>query len=343
MSNPFEKDLVQDPFKEHEMNNIDSYLPPSIISVDINDPINAQPPTTYGGAVLTRTPYNGAEIHKEGKGFAEGTPQPPLSFTTAAVATPHPTNAQTSQAVKATSKFWTIEFYQQLFDITTQQVLIRISNTLVPITPPDFLMDRHWHYATGNNVGVNNPPSEVIPQEDLIIDGIVLSRNPDLYGPFWICTTLWMLLGMVSNIMARIAHFKYEKDPSKTWTYDFSVASVACMVIYLYCFALGAAVWMGMHWKNLPITLTDTLCLYGYSMFIFIIAALLCMIPINMVQWVVVMFCGMWSAVYILSNLWHMLKSALDQRSFLIFVGLMVFFHMVLSLSFKFYFMNYRY
>lgn len=77
-----------------------------------------------------------------------------------------------------------------------------------------------------------------------------------------------MTLGIVSNVMSKLAYNRKSSHSSK-WTYDFSVASIACTVMYLYCFVFGSAVWAVMKWKNLPASLVDTVCLYGYSLFIF--------------------------------------------------------------------------
>ncbi|GET90598.1 hypothetical protein, conserved [Leishmania tarentolae] len=247
------------------------------------------------------------------------------------------TAAAASQTT-TTSKFWTLPFYQQFFDINTRQLLLRLSNTLIPINPPDFLMDRNWHL--NESVGADGT-GQMAEETTLEEAGVVLSRKPDLYGPFWICTTLWMTLAVASNIMSRIS---YTKNNTTTipWKYDFSVASVAYAVIYLYCFVFGAVVWGIMQWKNLPATLTDTVCLYGYSMFIFELVAILCMIPSSTAQWAFVMLGGAWSTTYLLINMWHMWKTTLERNWF---IGLVIFvatFHMSLTLSFKFYFFNYK-
>ncbi|CAJ1031377.1 putative Yip1 domain containing protein [Leishmania utingensis] len=238
----------------------------------------------------------------------------------------------------ATSKFWTLPFYQHFFDINTRQLLLRLSNTLAPLNPPDFLMDRNWHFNESVGAdGVGGMAEEATLEEA----GVVLSRKPDLYGPFWICTTLWMTLAVVSNIMSRIAYTK-NNDKTNPWRYDFSVASVAYAVIYLYCFVFGAVVWGIMQWKNLPATLADTVCLYGYSMFIFELVAILCMIPSSTAQWCFVMVGGAWSTAYLLINMWHMWKTTLERNWFIGLVVLVAGFHMGLTLSFKFYFFNYK-
>lgn len=248
--------------------------------------------------------------------------------------TPAAANAQPpEQEAKATSRFWRTEFYQQFFDVNTRQVLLRLSNVLVPLNPPDFLLDRNWHLnAEISPAGAEDPALEEA--------GVRLSRSPDLYGPFWVCTTLWMLVGIVSNIMSRISFGR--SGSTGTWKYDFSVASVACIVMYLYCFVFGAIVWGIMRWKGLPATLTDTVCLYGYSMFIFVLVAFLCVIPVNWLQWIVVLVGGLWSTAYLLINFWHMWKSALERKWFLGIVGLVAGFHILLTLSFKFYFFKYK-
>lgn len=242
----------------------------------------------------------------------------------------------------ATSSFWKIEFYQQFFDIDTKQVLLRMSNTLVPMNPPDFLMDRNWHGNSGG--GILATRDETVFEEA----GIVLNRRPDLYGPFWITTTLWITLAIVSNIMNKIAFERSQdsivngtKAPAADWMYDFKMASVACVTMYSYCFGMGAIVWGLMKWKSLPVSYLDALCLYGYSMFIFLLVAILCMIPVTMLQWLFVIVGGAWSSLYLLINFWTVWKVALERGWFIGVVALVLIAHMGITMSFKFYFMNY--
>ncbi|EPY31212.1 hypothetical protein STCU_03567 [Strigomonas culicis] len=148
-------------------------------------------------------------------------------------------------------------------------------------------------------------------------------------------------MGVVSNIMSRIAYTK-ANDTTTAWTYDFKAALIACVVIYLYCFVFGAAVWGLMKWKHLPATLVDTICLYGYSMFIFELIAVLCMVPVSALQWIFVLFGGLWSLAYLLLNFWHMWRASLEPNWFFGIVGLVSVCHILLTLSFKFYFFHYK-
>ncbi|KAK7200614.1 Yip1 domain containing protein [Novymonas esmeraldas] len=350
MANPYENGGAADPFREQT-------YPPAGAAVP---PTGSPPPASgYGAAV---SPYGAASYADPAKPPSTAGPAaPPLHFYSgtgggatpppAALAPPSPTTGPAAAAAAAagtgddaaaapgeTSKFWTLPFYQQFFDINTRQVLLRLSNTLVPLNPPDFLMDRNWHLnesMDADGAGVHADESTTLEEA-----GVVLSRKADLYGPFWICTTLWMTLAVVSNVMSKIAYTKAQT--TTPWKYDFSVATVAYAVIYLYCFLFGAVVWGIMQWKNLPATLTDTVCLYGYSMFIFELVAILCMIPYSAAQWVFVMVGGAWSTAYLLINMWHMWKTTLERNWFIGIVAFVSVFHMGLTVSFKLYFFNYK-
>ncbi|AAZ11717.1 hypothetical protein, conserved [Trypanosoma brucei brucei TREU927] len=228
-------------------------------------------------------------------------------------------------------KIWTIEFYQQFFDVTTEVVLNRMRDSLIPTMTPDYMKNHTWVAGTGSLA-------------DVATDGQDTANTvkPDLYGPFWICTTLWMLLGIVSNIMSRI---EYGRNPNhdKKWTYDFTMASIASLVIYLYCFGFSCILWGVMRFKSLPLSLTDTLCLYGYSMFVFIPITILCAIPISFVQWFLVLMGGGLSTAYLLTNFGKLWKAMLPAQWHLGLSGLVAVLHLLITLSFKFYFLNYSF
>lgn len=330
MANPYESDGYSDPFRERV-----ALPPPSPSETAANGPSDS----IHGQRVANRDDAQMDTSSPHKPGFVTGTA--PIS--PASGAEP-PAADEAAASPKRTSKFWTLEFYQQFFDVSTQQVLIRMSNTLVLVNPPDFLLGRDWHYNRGSAEEEGVTPAAAAAaeaqQDHFILGDVTLSRKPDLYGPIWICTTLWMLLGIVSNIMSKIAATKAEEAH---WQYDFSVASVACIVMYLYCFVFGAAVWALMLWKNLPVSLVDTVSLYGYSMFPFILTALLCMVPVGALQWVFCLVGGLWSTAYLLLNHWHMWKVSLEPNWFIGIAALIGLCQMGLTLSFKLYFLRYTY
>lgn len=315
---------------------------------------SANPPQPGGappGASVESQFYNPTGTTYQTSSAYTPPPAAPVPGTSTAPAGAVPAPAATQSAAIdpnarsfATSKFWTMEFYQQFFDVDTNQVLLRMSNTLIPLNPPDFLMDRNWHGGAGGAFGVLSETDPNVFQEA----GVVLNRNPDFYGPFWITTTLWMALAVVSNIMDKISFERQQETvvngttaPAVAWSYNFKMASVACITMYSYCFGMGGIVWGLMKWKALPVTYMDAICLYGYSMFIFLLVAILCMIPVSALQWLFVLVGGAWSSLYLVINLWHLWKIGLERAWFIAVVAIVLCAHMGITMSFKFYFMNY--
>lgn len=76
-----------------------------------------------------------------------------------------------------------MRYYQPLFDVDTIQVLNRVKGSLLPRPRGAFF--------------------------DLI------SANPDLWGPFWISTTLIFAMAITGNLASYYAY----KGPQGGWTY----------------------------------------------------------------------------------------------------------------------------
>ncbi|CAD5125253.1 DgyrCDS13495 [Dimorphilus gyrociliatus] len=89
-----------------------------------------------------------------------------------------------SQTKKQPS-FWTFEYYQQYFDVESWQVLNRILGSMLP------------------NVRKNYLQHHIRPV-------------PDLYGPFWICTTLVFTTAIAGNMANYIQQYGNHE-----WKYDF--------------------------------------------------------------------------------------------------------------------------
>jgi hypothetical protein len=150
--------------------------------------------------------------------------------------------------------FWTFDFYQQFFNVDTNDVLLRIVKTIVP-WKPDFISS--------------------------------IKVNPDLWGPFWISTALLIVLSISSNLGDFFNWYRAFKElaqqlpppngsgsspwvPEKTlvqWTNDFSTITIAAFVIYSYVFLLPIVLWVFMKWKNIAVSLIQVISLYGYGIF----------------------------------------------------------------------------
>ncbi len=66
--------------------------------------------------------------------------------------------------------FLSVDFYRRFFDVDTDEVGARILGAVVPVRGRSFLQD-------------------------------VTKRRPDLYGPFWICTTLVVSVAVTGNMV----------------------------------------------------------------------------------------------------------------------------------------------
>ena len=107
----------------------------------------------------------------------------------------------------AAASFWSITYYQPLFDVDTLQVLNRIKGSLLPRPKGAFFE--------------------------------LIGANPDLYGPFWISTTLVFSMAMTGNLASYFATID-----KGLWTYNFNQLTLAGSVIYAYATLLPLLVWV---------------------------------------------------------------------------------------------------
>lgn len=92
---------------------------------------------------------------------------------------------------------------------------------------------------------------------------------PDAYGPFWLSTTLVFCLASCSNV----ASFMDYAGDAGDWSYDFSRLASALTLVEVFLVGLPLIVWGTGKYFNIPVSLLFLVCLYGYSMLMFIPAA----------------------------------------------------------------------
>ena len=100
-----------------------------------------------------------------------------------------------------------IEYYQQYFDVDTEQVLSRIKASMWPL------------------------------QDDFLHR---IKNRADLYGPLWISTTLIFVLAMAGNI---VEWQTINEENRPNWRYDFSKVSFAATTIYTYVTLMPFIIW----------------------------------------------------------------------------------------------------
>lgn len=170
---------------------------------------------------------------------------------------------------KATSCF-TIQSYQKYFDVDTIDVKDRILGALT-----------HFNVEAG-------------------FRDTILERNgsgPDLYGPFWVATTLVFLVAVSSNLGMYL-----HSDSASDFEYDVTHIGKAMGIIYSFIFLQPTILYFTLSFLSISIPFIDLVCLYGYSLVPFLPASLLCAIPSNALIWLVLVGATFLSLILILRN-----------------------------------------
>ena len=94
----------------------------------------------------------------------------------------------------------------------------------------------------------------------------LIATGPDAYGPFWLSTTLIFCLACCSNVAS---YLDFVGDVS-TWSYDFSRLAAAYTLVVVFLLGLPLLLWSVGKYVSVPMSLSFLICLYGYSMSIFI-------------------------------------------------------------------------
>ncbi|XP_006898911.1 PREDICTED: protein YIPF2 [Elephantulus edwardii] len=205
--------------------------------------------------------------------------------------------------------FWTFSYYQSFFDVDTSQVLDRIKGSLLPWPGHNFVRHR-------------------------------LRNRPDLYGPFWICATLAFVLAITGNLTLVLAQ---RRDPSIHYSPQFHKVTVASVTIYCYAGLVPLALWGFLQWRRGvrermgPYSFLETVCVYGYSLSVFIPTVVLWLIPVPWLQWLFGVLALALSAAGLVFTLWPVVRE--DTRpAAAALLSTVVLLHALLALGCKLYF-----
>ncbi|KAF7805123.1 protein YIPF1-like protein [Senna tora] len=182
------------------------------------------------------------------------------------------------------SRTFTIAAYKPYFDVDTSDVLERIKDSFFPFR------------------GTFNEKT---------------ASNPDLYGPFWICTTLIFVAASIGTFVTYVAHkLKHEE-----WNYDINLVTWSSGLFYGYVTIVPLCLYVILKYFSAPSGLVQLFCLYGYSLFVFIPALCLSVVPLEIFRWMIAGVAGFMSATFVALNLRAHIESA-GERSFFIVAGI---------------------
>jgi len=200
-----------------------------------------------------------------------------------------------------------VEYYSRYFDVNTQQVTDRMLKAIYPL-------------GAG--------------QESFLE---TIAGNPDMYGPFWLSTTVIFLLFVTSSLAGSIS--AYLSDD--VYGYDFTVLSFAVFVVYFYVFACPVFVWAALKYFGCQPSLLELWAVYGYGLTVWLPVSLLCVIPNNVARWVFVGVGFGISGYHLFKNLYPVVSRADAKTSRAVLIAVLAS-HLVVALILKFQFFSYQ-
>jgi len=223
--------------------------------------------------------------------------------------------------------FMTLAFYRQFFDVSTVDVQERLvwSLTPRPSSTADFVRKR-------------------------------IRPNPDLYGPFWVCVTLIFSVAISGNVASYLQKaVGQEEEKSFRWHYDFHKVTLAATAVFGYAWLVPAGLYMAMWAKaeNIgggegappgagQVSLIELLCVYGYSLSIFIPVSVLWTIQSAWLQWCLVGAAGAISGAVLVLALWNntVKDSGVRKNVGFVLIGVVIVLHVLLAMGFMLYFFH---
>ncbi|KAI8882411.1 Yip1-domain-containing protein [Backusella circina FSU 941] len=260
------------------------------VLVDMEDAAYTQPATIESDG-LEFQDFSGSSGMNNKSSYSQPAPPPP-SNTTSFFDAPQPTNNNSNRG-----PIWSLDYYSRFFDVDTSQVIERCLKSMYPVG--DFAAD-------------------------------TLNNQPDLYGPFWISTTVVFSVFVCSSLAGSLAAY----IAGQPHVYDFRTLSVAVFVIYMYGFFCPAAVWASTKYFGCQPSLLEIVNYYGYGLSIWIPVSLLCIIPNDIARWVFVGVAFTVTAVFLVKNLYIVISRA-DAKISRIILLAMLGAHVIFALILK--------
>ncbi len=161
------------------------------------------------------------------------------------------------------------------------------------------------------------------------------SNNPDLYGPFWIYTTLIFVIASGGSLSKY-----FNGDNSKNYFQSF--VRGAGSLIYIFGFGFPFLIWGYMKFIGEVISYFYILCIYGYSFSPFIPIIILCSCGINVIQWILLCYAIANSTLFVITNLWKEINKQEQKKKYSL-IGIIVALQFILFLILKLYFLENNY
>jgi len=167
-----------------------------------------------------------------------------------------------------------------------------------------------------------------------------MSPRDDLYGPFWVLTTLILTLFMSSSLAASIASYLSSPD-SEHYDYNFTLLSVAVTLVYAYGLGIPVLLWLLLRYLGVGVwSIIEAVSVWGYAHFVWIPVAILCVIPVPIIRWVLVGAGFALSGYFLFMNVYPVITQA-EQKATRLLIPALIVVHAGVALTFKVLFFGY--
>lgn len=125
------------------------------------------------------------------------------------------------------------------------------------------------------------------------------------------------------------------------WFCDSVVVTLAAVAIFAYASLVPTALWGVLLWRksNAGYSFLEILCVYGYSLFIYIPISVLWVVPIEWLRWLLVMLGMCLSGTVLLLTFWPAVED--DDKKFSgLILAIIFLLHGLLAVGFKVYFFH---
>ena len=157
--------------------------------------------------------------------------------------------------------------------------------------------------------------------------------NSDLYGPFWILTTIIFLIALIGNFTSYI-----HAEDKKKYIYNYNHVPHAIFIIYGFGFGAPFLLWfISKLIFRIDIDLITNMCVYGYSYTVLVPLLLICLIPFKLVSTLALLYFLIHSCTFLFYNMYKIIEEKAPKTKYAV-LGLLGGIQLALFLLLKFYF-----
>ena len=157
--------------------------------------------------------------------------------------------------------------------------------------------------------------------------------NADLYGPFWIYTTIIFLIALIGNFTSY-----FQAEDKENYSYNYNHVPYAFFIIYGFGFGAPIALWIISKFIfRIDIDLLTNMCIYGYSYTILIPILLICIIPYKLISTLALLYFLIHSCTFLFYNMYLIIQQKAPKSKYFV-LGLLGGVQLLLFLLLKFYF-----